>query len=77
MLANTGRGMGVVENKHSTFVGSPSPPPCICMSIHLIGKSCSDLVSSACSQGPSCAACLTPLSPPRASKSRCRVGPGE
>jgi len=37
-------GRGVIENKHSTDVESPSPPPpCVCMSIHPEGESCSDL----------------------------------
>jgi len=43
-------GRGVIENKHSTDVESPPPPPRVCMSIHPEGKSCSDLDSSAGSQ---------------------------
>ena len=31
-------GRGVVQNKHSTDVESPPPPPRVCMSIHTGGK---------------------------------------
>ena len=44
------QGRGAVQNKHSTNVESPPPPPRLCMSIHPEGKSCSCLGSSACSQ---------------------------
>ena len=37
---DTTSGRGVIENKHSTDVEYP-PPPCVCMSVHPEGKSCS------------------------------------
>jgi hypothetical protein len=47
-------GRGVIENKHSTDVHYPHPPPRVCLHIHTRGETCSDLGSSACSQRPSC-----------------------
>jgi len=32
VLGHTGR--GGIENKHSTDVESPHPPPCVCTSVH-------------------------------------------
>jgi len=45
-----GLGRGLIENKHSSDVESPPPPPYVCMSIHTQCKSCSDVGSIACSQ---------------------------
>jgi hypothetical protein len=44
-------GKGCIKDKHSTDVESPPPPAPsrVCMSIHPEGQTCSDLVSSACS----------------------------
>jgi len=46
--AHDNRGRGVLESKHSTRIEPPPPPPPpyvprVCMSIHPVGKSCSDL----------------------------------
>ena len=50
------QGRGVIENKHSTDVGSPPPTPraCLRMGNRPGGTSCSDLGWSAWCQRPSC-----------------------
>ena len=50
------RGRGGYADKQSTGVEfpPPPPPPFFCMSPHAQGKACSNLVSSACPQRPSC-----------------------
>jgi hypothetical protein len=33
-LTNTGQGRGVIQNKHSTDIASPPPPPLVFMGVH-------------------------------------------
>jgi len=48
----------LIANKLSTDVESPPPSLRVCMSVHPIGKSCSDTGSSACCQRPSHQVCV-------------------
>jgi phosphoribosylformylglycinamidine (FGAM) synthase-like enzyme len=50
IMFSAGFGRGVIENKHSTYVGSPPPPLRVCNSTHRYGESSSYIDSNACSR---------------------------